>query len=365
MSKTVDILKDTGVSADWKTVMGTEGALVAKEFADEKVKEFSHNDLDGVGCGVVTLMAHPTADIEYCAYHDINDRVKAFIMTKGYEMYDRIFITDISVNEEVAELIQVYCPDKVILLDHHGTAKWLNKYDWASVQEEGVYGINSGTNMIFDYLVSQGHFKGERYQDALTIFVEMVRRYDSWEWKNVYNDQNPMQLNNLFFLVGVNKFVKRYVDRFNTLDLFTVCEGYWMEMFDETDVAVLTIDNNKKEAYIKRKEKQMIKANLIGYDVGVVFAEQYISELGNELSERNQDLEFIVIIDMGAKKVSYRTIHAHINLGTDVAGFYGGGGHPKASGSMFDERALKWVYKIIFGLGFIGKFKKIVDRFKK
>ncbi|EOO44237.1 MULTISPECIES: DHH family phosphoesterase [Bacillus] len=357
MSKTVDTLKDSE----------SLEMMMAKELAQEKVKVFSHNDLDGVGCGIVALMAHPTADVEYCAYHDINDKVKAFIMTKGYEMYDRIYITDISVNEEVAELIEEHCPTKVRLLDHHGTATWLDdKYFWALVEEKREDGsINSGTNLLFEELQLQGYFKGERYQDALTIFVEMVRRYDSWEWKNIYDDQNPMQLNNLFFLVGINKFVKRYVDRFNTLELFTVREGYWMEMFDETDVAVLTIDNKKKEAYIKRKEKQMIKANLIGYDVGVVFAEQYISELGNELSERNQDLEFIVIIDMGAKKVSYRTIHAHINLGKDVAGFFGGGGHPKASGSMFNERVLTWAYKVIFGLGFIGKFKNIVDRFKK
>lgn len=357
MSKTVDTLKDSE----------SLEMMMAKELAQEKVKVFSHNDLDGVGCGIVALMAHPTADVEYCAYHDINDKVKAFIMTKGYEMYDRIYITDISVNEEVAELIEEHCPTKVRLLDHHGTATWLDdKYFWALVEEKREDGgINSGTNLLFEELQLQGYFKGERYQDALTIFVEMVRRYDSWEWKNIYDDQNPMQLNNLFFLVGINKFVKRYVDRFNTLELFTVREGCWMEMFDETDVAVLTIDNKKKEAYIKRKEKQMIKANLIGYDVGVVFAEQYISELGNELSERNQDLEFIVIIDMGAKKVSYRTIHAHINLGKDVAGFFGGGGHPKASGSMFNERVLTWAYKVIFGLGFIGKFKNIVDRFKK
>ncbi|WP_244325163.1 DHH family phosphoesterase [Bacillus sp. ISTL8] len=340
---------------------------VEEKWNNFKVKVFSHNDLDGVGCGIVALMAYPTADVEYCAYHDINDRVKTFITTKGYEEFDQIYITDISVNEEVAELIEEHCSDKVALLDHHGTAKWLDdKYLWALVEEKQEDdSINSGTNLLFEDLCSRGHFYGKRCQDALTIFVEMVRRYDSWEWKNVYNDQNPMQLNNLFFLMGINKFVKRYVDRFNTLDTFTVCEGHWMEMFDETDVAVLTIDNKKKEAYIKRKEKQMIKTSLIGYDVGVVFAEQYISELGNELSERNQDLEFIVIVDMGAKKVSYRTIHAHINLGKDVAGFYGGGGHPKASGSMFNERVLTWAYKVIFGLGFIGKFKKIVDRFKK
>lgn len=329
-----------------------------------KVKVFSHNDLDGVGCGIVALMAHPTADIEYCAYHDINEKVKSFIVTKDYEMYDRIYITDISVNEEVAELIEEHCPTRVRLLDHHGTATWLqDKYLWAWVQEKRHDGsINSGTNLLFEALTEQGHFQGKRYQDALTIFVEMVRRYDSWEWKNVYNDQNPMQLNNLFFLVGISKFVNRYVDRFNTLNLFTVVEGFWVEMFDETDIAVLTIDNKKKEAYIKQKEKQMIKANLIGYDVGLVFAEQYISELGNELSERNQDLEFIVIVDMGGKKVSLRTIHEHINLGKDVASFFGGGGHPKASGFQFNEDVLKLSYKFITGNGLFSKIIKWVSK---
>src|SRR5690606_19294071 len=100
-----------------------------------------------------------------------------------------------------------------------------------------------------------------------------------------------------------------YLYKFQRLSRFTFQEGFWVDMFDKADRAVLDIDNAKKDAYIDRKENQMVCKNLLGHKVGFVFAEQYISELGNVLSERNRDFKFIVIIDMGGKKVSYRTVH--------------------------------------------------------
>jgi uncharacterized protein len=104
--------------------------------------------------------------------------------------------------------------------------------------------------------------------------------------------------------------------------------------------------------------------NILGYKVGVVYSEQYTSELGNVLSERNLELDFIAMIDMGTKKVSYRTVHEHVNLGKDVAKVFGGGGHAKASGSQFSSKVLDVAFKVIFGQGLIGKLTKLIDKRK-
>ena len=43
--------------------------------------------------------------------------------------YEKIFITDISVIEDVANKLDTIS-DKLILLDHHSTASFFNNYKW-------------------------------------------------------------------------------------------------------------------------------------------------------------------------------------------------------------------------------------------
>jgi len=89
-----------------------------------KVKLFTHTDLDGVSCGIIGKLAFPEINIEYCDYDNVNDKIKQYIESEEYKDYDTIFITDISVNEEVAKLIDnVFTQEhEFVLLDHHKTA---------------------------------------------------------------------------------------------------------------------------------------------------------------------------------------------------------------------------------------------------
>lgn len=346
---------------------------------DTKVKVFSHNDLDGIGCGIVAKLAFENADVVYCGYDNIDERVKAFIVDGDHEKYDQIFITDISVNEEVETLINDFIsPSKIKLLDHHATAMHLNENMWAFVSPTGINGKNSGTNMLFEYLQMNGLFNGKIYLDPLIIFTEKIRRYDTWEWKDKYDDTEASALNDLFWMYGVNKFQTQFVNRLRNLTHGIVSQGSWVGMWSEADRTVLGVDHDKKVAYINKKDKQMISGRLVGRNAGFVFAEQYISELGNELADRHPELDFIAILDLGSKRVSYRTVK-NIDLGKDVASHFGGGGHPKASGSQIDLDMIKMVIPMVFGSqklkkrlvdtltgkGIIGFIGKLVDRFRK
>lgn len=51
---------------------------------------------------------------------------------------------------------------------------------------------------------------------------------------------------------------------------------------------------------------------------------------------------------MSNKTVSYRTVKDNIDLGRDVASLFGGGGHPKAAGSTFDNSVLMKTIQNIF-----------------
>jgi uncharacterized protein len=333
--------------------------------SETKVKLFTHNDLDGIGCEIVGRLAFDNIDTTIVKNpNDASQKVAQFIENGEFHFYDKIFITDISVDEKTAEMIEnlEWESHRFALLDHHPTADYLNKYDWASVYPVGAIGKQAGTNMFFKHLDMNGLFDDKLYKDALTVFVEKVRRYDSWEWKDIYDDTEASALNQLLYLRGQQAFTERYVRALKYGDVFAVREGSWTKMFNDTDRAILEIDNAKKDAYIDRKEKQMIRTNLLGFKMGLVFAEQYTSELGNVLSERNQDLKFIVMVDMGSNKISYRTTHDDINLGKEVANVFGGGGHPKASGSEFSKGISILVFKLIFGVGLFGKLGKFLDK---
>lgn len=332
-----------------------------------KVKLITHTDLDGVGCEIVGRLAFYDIDVTHADYWNVNDIVKEFITSGEYLEYDRVFITDISVNEEVEELINTHLDlaNKLALIDHHQTAEWLRTNPWAFVEVAGKNGKNSGTNLFFEFLNDMGMFRGMRGYMALMIFVEKVRRYDTWEWKEIYDDIEAGELNQLLYLIGRKKFADQYVNRLNTSPMFSHFGVRWREMFSETDKVIIAMDNDNKDSYIIRKQKQMKVVNFLGNRVGVVFAEQYISELGNRLSEMNQDLKYIAIVDMGSKKVSLRTIHETINLGKDVAKLFGGGGHPKASGFNFDAKIVDHAINFIFGIGFLSKLRKCIDKFTK
>ena len=113
---------------------------------------------------------------------------------------------------------------------------------------------------------------------------------------------------------------------------------------------ILEIEQDKINQYISKKKKQVKEKNILGYKAGVVFAEQYSSQLGNELAKEYTDLDFIAIINTSSQTVSYRGIKDNIDLGKDVAKVFGGGGHPKAAGSQIDEVLLDSFVSSLFSI---------------
>lgn len=297
------------------------------------IKLFTHNDLDGIGCAVLGFISFDKVDVEYCGYGDINDKVKSFIDNKEYANYDHVYITDISISPELAEEInnsepEVFEPgfklcEHFSLIDHHPTAKHLEKYWWCAVEIENELGKCSGTSMFHDRLMHIPH-RTRLMATPVLNFVETVRRYDTWEWKNVYKDETPNKWNNLLHLYGRQKFIDKVINKIKNENRFK---------FDETDTLILELDKDKKDKYFEIKAKEITPVAIDTYVAGAVFADQYISELGNHLAEKFAEYDFIVII--GNKTVSYRGIK-DIDLGL-VAKQFGGGGHPRAAGSQIDK----------------------------
>lgn len=319
-----------------------------------KVKLFTHTDLDGVGCAIVAKNAFDDVSVEYCDYNEINEKVMHFIRNKGYKKYDRIFITDISVTESVAMTIDELFNKGVgfQLVDHHATALPLaEKYPmWCEVrvEESNMYPstfdnrekvLSSGTSLLYKFLRNK-HLPNMQRNESLKAFADTVRKYDSWEWHNIYNDSHPKRLNDLLYIIGREKFIERFSS--NPLPTFT-----------DTELTLLEIEEHRINKYIWYK-KQDVKTEFVfidgkKYHIAYVFAESNTSLLGNEIAkDYGGYIDFVAIIDAGRNKVSLRGIHAQPDLGKDIAKFYGGGGHMHASGFEFDVSLSHNLFKEVF-----------------
>lgn len=303
------------------------------------IKLFTHTDLDGVGCAILAYLAFgkENVSVEYCNYDDIDLRVSQFFIKSNPGEYDKVFITDISINENLAVAIDRYAKSGVWqLFDHHQTALELNRYYWCNVLVEAPDGSGlktCGTELFGAYLLSEGLFDcyGKTTINNILQFIGIVRDYDTWRWTTTGRyGMNSKHVNDLLDIYGREQFI----------DVMCIRIRIYTGFPSITPDEFLLLEQRKAEIdrYVIQKNEQLIPAKDIhGHSYGYVFAERFFSELGNRLCQMNPGLEYIVMIDICNGKVSYRTTRDDLNLGTEIAHSYGGGGHAKAAGSTFDR----------------------------
>ncbi|RUL48174.1 DHH family phosphoesterase [Lysinibacillus antri] len=292
-------------------------------------KLLSHNDLDGVGCGILAKLAfNQEVKVRYNSVSSLNREIEFFLENDSPDTF--LFITDLSPNEENVKRLNAHFGEngKVQLIDHHKTALHLNDYEWGSVVVEREDGkLTSATSLFYEFLVLNNLLEA---RDSINEFVELVRQYDTWEWEKNENHK-AHALNSLFYLVSIDDFEETMMERLRNSDDFD---------FDEFEKRLLNMEEDKIDRYIRRKKREIVQAKVGEYYAGIVYAESYHSELGNELGKEYAHLDYIVILNMGGKRISYRTIHDHVDVSA-VAGHFGGGGHQKASGSALTDVAYK------------------------
>jgi uncharacterized protein len=302
---------------------------------------FTHNDLDGVGCGIVARFAFgENVEIRLNSVDGLNREVQRFIerMSNKRKKNDFLFITDLSVHEANAHRLTEYGESgaKVKLIDHHKSALHLNQYQWAAVTVAYDDGrLASATSLFYDYVIQQGLMQPN---ESLSQFVELVRQYDTWEWEANDNVQ-AKRLNDLFFLWSIDEFEENMIERIKAGGPFS---------FSEFEEKLLELEEEKIERYVRRKKRELVQTFIADRCVGVVHAELYHSELSSELGKENPHLDYIAILNMGGRKVSLRTIHDDVDV-SEIAGKYGGGGHAKASGCPMTIEAYEQYVEAPFG----------------
>lgn len=296
-------------------------------------------DNDGISPIILLKLVLKEFDYKLLEIYELEDYMNYFIDNKIYKDYDQIYITDLSLSLNICKKIDRIpeLKNKLLVFDHHQSNLFVNDFDFATVMVKNEIGrMECGTSLFYKYLKSV-YSNSMLNNEAVSEYVELVRKNDTWDFLST-NEEKAKKLGMLFSLYKRERYIDSMVINLknNITSLFTPEEEY-----------LLSIEQDRMNDYIQSKIDKVYFGKINGYRVGIVFAENYRSVLGNYLSKYYKDkIDFVIIINM-ARSISYRTIK-DINVG-DFAKIYGGSGHQKAAGSplpnKFREQLIKLLYE--------------------
>lgn len=256
----------------------------------------SHNDLDGLGCGVLIKKFMPgNIKTAYLGYDDIDRYIE-----ENYHNYDRIIITDVSPQYGTVEMLAG--EKDVLIIDHHASSDALKDFHFTHHDI-----TKCATMLTYEYLLQKG-FKAEEYEE----FARCINDVDMWFLKR----EDSLKMSVLFNLMGITRMEERFLSTPYTT-------------FTDTEKLMITLEEERRDNYIKKAMRNIetIK-DKDGLTVTVVFAESYASELGNYIISEDIS-DYVMLINAQSKKVSLRS-RKDVDI-RHIAERNGGGGHKNAA----------------------------------
>jgi nanoRNase/pAp phosphatase (c-di-AMP/oligoRNAs hydrolase) len=159
-------------------------------------------------------------------------------------------------------------------------------------------------------------FDARQYEDA----VRVVDKWEFWKWKGD-NDELPKKLNTLLFTIGHERFVSRFEE--NCDPTLNDAEEYILDIEEERR-------NRLYDSVCKRKVLYDWTIQGRTYRTGIVFSNQYISELAHYLLE-DDSLDIGIVVNLTTRMAAVRTRDKGMDLRSVVAPL-GGGGYDRAAG---------------------------------
>ena len=289
-----------------------------------KVLIFTHkNDIDGMGNAVLSKLVFDEVNYVLCETFDLNSKVKEFIDNEKIYEYDKVFVTDLCLSEELLCTINEdeKLKDKVQIIDHHKTYEdpKYTKYPFVKIELKNDKGLCCGTSLFYEYLLNNELLSRS---DVVDEFVELTRLHDTWEWKNIYNNEKARDLAILFDSLGTEGYINFMYEKLSTEKEFN---------FNHIETVLI---NNKKiviDDAIEGYMKNAYYREILGMKAAILFINyEFRNEIGQYFKDHNIDVDFVMMIALDRNVVSYRNVNKNISVRT-VAEYYGGKGHDVAA----------------------------------
>lgn len=280
----------------------------------------THTDLDGISPIILLSLSKEKFEYKAIEIETVDETFNLLFDTKEIFNYDQIYITDLTLTNHVYDLLN-NSNLKVLVFDHHVSHLFANEYEYVTVKTELNGQKTCGTELFYLYLLDK--YPEVYNRPIIKDYVNLVREKDNYEMTS----EKPKEVEMLMTVYGRPTFIKsitRRLKKDKSELTFTAFEKRY-----------LTVTAEARRRYIYVKELSMKKYLIENKKLGIVFAEKYQDDIGNQLSTKHPELDGIVIIN-ASNGISYRTTREDVDLAS-FAAIYGGGGHLKASGSSITD----------------------------
>lgn len=353
-----------------------------------KIVLFDHDDLDAAGCRIVFELAYHCLqkDVDYtivhCSNNNVDELVIGMIDNDNVDENTEIFFTDICASREVLETL-VSKFKNVMIWDHHRTnffATWIIP-EAVIIPENSMGMLESGTSLLFKHFseIAEVDFtdprslyfidskdlvqyiQSSKYRSDIVIpakmievakyennfkmissLVDNIRSYDTYEWKDT-NNLTAKKLQTLFFLLGMDRFCNRYVNKFlnnNSGDLISESDMDFVDSKLEYEQKV--IDSIGMDNIYDVSIKGLRSAFILNS------AGANISEVAYQFLTNHPEFDMFLGFSFArGGEYSFRCTRDDLNLGEIIAAPIGGGGHPKASGAPIPDEIKDQVIRIL------------------
>lgn len=306
-----------------------------------KVLLFTHkNDIDGMGNAILAQLAFKEVDYELCGTFDLTSSVESYFEKDKIYHYDRIYVTDLCLEDPILSKVAMdsKLEGKVLVFDHHKTftdPKYTS-HKFVTVKIEDEYGLCCGTSLFYKHLVSEGLI--DKDNKCISEFVELTRQHDTWEWRNIYNNEKSRELSILFDALGYDGYISLMTEKLRKEDIFE---------FDSMER--ILIDNRKKQIALKCEyyKDKIIYREILGMKAGIVFITyEYRNELAEYFRENKFDMDFTMMIALDPGVVAYRSVREGKAV-RPVAELFGGKGHDKAATNPITDEMVSKILEVL------------------
>ena len=306
-----------------------------------KVLLFTHkNDIDGMGNAILAQLAFKEVDYELCGTFDLTSSVQSYFEGEKIYQYDRIYVTDLCLEDPVLSKVAMNSKleGKVLVFDHHKTftdPKYTS-HKFVTVKIEDEKGLCCGTSLFYKYLVSEGLI--DKDNKCISEFVELTRQHDTWEWRNIYNNEKARELSILFDALGYDGYISLMTEKLRKEDIFE---------FDSMER--ILIENRKKQIALKCEyyKDKIIYREILGMKAGIVFITyEYRNELAEYFRENKFDMDFTMMIALDPGVVAYRSVREGKAV-RPVAELSGGKGHDKAATNPITDEMVSKILEVL------------------
>ena len=273
---------------------------------------FTDIDLDG-GMSYLLFKWFRGYDVPHisCNVTSFNNTFKGWIKRVNPDTYDQIYILDLDISKDSAELVD---RDNVVIIDHHDThVANKGKYKRA---KPFIKHKTSCCKLIYELLHKKSVCK---LTDDQKLLMLMADDYDC------YNLQIPgsHELNTLYWNYQGNR-VDKFANDFN--------KGF--NKFTDDQQKIIAFYKKKVQAVIRDTEVYEATIPIKGIPTRFVsaFASAHINDVAHHIINNN-NADVGIVTNLKSNKVSFRKSRtSDIDLSKLAMNLANGGGHTSASG---------------------------------